>query len=137
MWLPVLDTELIMTRKPFVPYSKPNKSGVSRIVRDNYGPNWFSICKEVRARDKGLCGFCGKPESRKDGVYHDVHHLRRLADGGRTVLSNLILCCDSCHEKRPRHQHMKNSGDRKKSSSSKTSGWGTKKAAPVRYKGKF
>lgn len=91
----------------FSPYTKPNKSGVSRIVRDSYGPDWFELGRQVRARDKNRCVFCSKPEVPKEKIYHEVHHVRSLKRGGVTSLSNLCLCCNECHEKRPGHAHLK------------------------------
>lgn len=91
----------------FSPYTKPNKSGVSRIVRDTYGPDWFDLGKQVRIRDKNRCIFCSKVEKPKEKIYHEVHHVRSLKRGGTTTLSNLCLCCKDCHDKRPGHSHLK------------------------------
>lgn len=83
--------------------------GVSRIVRDTYGKpsDWWELGKKVRARDNGKCLFCKTPEDPKNNVYHDLHHIKRLADGGTTSLANLCLCCAKCHKKRPGHSHMR------------------------------
>jgi 5-methylcytosine-specific restriction endonuclease McrA len=91
---------------------KKRKSGVSRVVRDNYsnsskpgGKTWYEWCAEVRKRFRGLCAECKTPENPKAGVYHEVHHIRKLSAGGTTCLLNLILLCKRCHGKR--HSHMK------------------------------
>lgn len=88
---------------------KKRKSGVSKIKRADYGrpSDWYALCKEVKARDRYCCVFCGKPENPKAGVYHDVHHLRSLSRGGTNSKVNLATTCDSCHRKRPGHSHMK------------------------------
>lgn len=90
------------------PYMKRQKGRqVTRIVRDNYGApdRWFSLCKEVKRRDRYCCVKCGEPEAPKEGVYHDVHHIKELSHGGQTVKANLITLCKQCHAKR--HKHMK------------------------------
>ncbi len=91
-------------------YSKQRITGVVGIVRDYYGKrsDWYNLCQEVKKRDGFKCVFCKKPESIKEGVFHHVHHIRRLADGGTTTKSNLVLTCESCHSKRPGHSHLIN-----------------------------
>lgn len=91
------------------PFFRHRASGVTRIVRDTYGSksDWFALCKEIKIRDGHKCIFCGKPEQPKLKIFHDVHHLIRLADGGTTTKANLGLCCDACHARRPKHGHMK------------------------------
>lgn len=104
---PVANTKPVGVRAR--PINRTKKSGVTRIVRDSYGKpsDWWALCAQVRKRDKGCCIFCGAPENPKGGVYHDVHHIKRLADGGTTTMSNLGLACELCHTKRPGHSHMK------------------------------
>jgi 5-methylcytosine-specific restriction endonuclease McrA len=41
-------------------------------------------------------------------VYHDVHHLIELSGGGRTVMSNLVTICKTCHARR--HPHLRKAG---------------------------
>jgi 5-methylcytosine-specific restriction endonuclease McrA len=92
-------------------FFRRNKSGVTRIQRDTYnnkattGKTWWDWCKLVRQRARNCCEdrTCGKPENPKAGVYHEVHHITPLSRGGRTMLTNLILLCKSCHDKRHRH----------------------------------
>lgn len=83
--------------------------GASRIVTDTYGSktDWFALSKEIKKRDNYKCIFCGKPEDPKAGVFHDVHHIKRLADGGTTTRANLGTTCEDCHKKRPGHSHMR------------------------------
>jgi 5-methylcytosine-specific restriction protein A len=48
----------------------------------------------------GKCECCGKdaPFTRIDGTpYLEVHHLKRLADGGSDRVSNAIALCPNCH----------------------------------------
>lgn len=48
----------------------------------------------------GRCECCGKnaPFARIDGSpYLEVHHLKRLADGGTDRVSNAIALCPNCH----------------------------------------
>ena len=48
----------------------------------------------------GVCECCGKvsPFIREDGTeYLEVHHLKRLADGGSDTLSNAVAVCPNCH----------------------------------------
>ena len=73
-----------------------SKFGVSRIVQDNYRPNWYLINNQVRKRDK-VCIQCGSSEDL------EVHHFVPLSRGGRTELSNLGLLCENCHKLRHRH----------------------------------
>lgn len=64
----------------------------------------FARCTYVAAwvltRAAGKCECCGKeaPFTRVDGTpYLEVHHLRRLADGGSDTPSNTIAVCPNCH----------------------------------------
>lgn len=97
-------------------FTRRNKNGVSKIVRDTYrkkpllntqqakNETWWAICKQVKTRDGFKCVQCRKPEGNKAGEYLHVHHIRELSKGGRTVMSNLISLCPTCHQKRHRHQ---------------------------------
>lgn len=92
-------------------FSRNTKSGVTKIRRDGYSTvngfskqnSWWEISAQVRKRAKGMCedhasrGFSGIK-----GV--EVHHIRPLSNGGRTVLSNLIHLCKNCHDRR--HTHL-------------------------------
>ena len=83
-----------------------SSNGVSKIVRDNYGPNWFSIKKKVEERDTYLgvltCFICKKPIVK--GESRETHHLRALTKGGTTTLTNLATVHSSCHD--TRHPHL-------------------------------
>lgn len=95
-------------------YFSHRAGGVTRIKRDSYGGEWFAFCAKVRERDHGQCVFCKAPEDKRNGEYHDVHHLIPLERGGRTVMSNLALTCKKCHERRHPHLHRSGYGKRKK-----------------------
>ncbi len=85
----------------FKPFMRHRKSGVTRIVRDNYGDkisDWRALAKEVKQRDGNKCVQCSSTEEL------DVHHIVPLSKGGRTVKSNLITLCKYHHE--GKHSHM-------------------------------
>lgn len=85
-------------------------SGVTKIRRDGYSTvsgfsktsEWWIISAQVRKRSKGCCEACLRAGKTVKGK--EVHHIRKLSDGGRTVLSNLIHLCGDCHNKR--HNHL-------------------------------
>ena len=90
--------------KPFM----KRRGGVTRIVVDTYGTksqSWWAIAKEVRQRDQHKCQDCGLLEDPKNGINHDVHHIKPLSKGGRTVMLNLILLCKNHHA--ARHKHLR------------------------------
>ena len=91
----------------FKPFFKKSKNGVTKIVRATYGKpsDWYALTKEVKKRDGHKCLFCGKPESSKEGVYHDVHHIKELSKGGTNAKANLATTCKVCHKRR--HRHMR------------------------------
>ncbi|MFL9918022.1 HNH endonuclease signature motif containing protein [Paraburkholderia fungorum] len=58
---------------------------------------------EVLLRADGTCEGCGQsaPFQRADGTpYLEVHHRRRLADGGEDTVENAIALCPNCHRER-------------------------------------
>lgn len=90
--------------KPFI---RKHRSGVSRIVRENYNTNqfgeqekafWWKISKQVRDRDQNRCIWCGAQAK-------EVHHIKPLSRGGTTTLTNLACICEACHNKRHLHLH--------------------------------
>lgn len=95
-------------------FSRNSKSGVTRIRRDGYATvngfskmnSWWEISAQVRKRSRGLCEDHSSRGLSVKGV--DVHHIRSLARGGRTVLSNLIHLCEACHQRRhPGNTHLR------------------------------
>lgn len=90
------------------PYSyKPKfkRNGTTRVQRDTYGTKdeWRDICRVVKERDAYTCQGkgCGCTERNR----LQVHHIKPLSKGDKTVTLNLITLCDKCHEKR--HKHMR------------------------------
>lgn len=59
------------------------------------------VIAEVLIRANGICEKCGRdaPFKRKsDGTpYLEVHHMKRLADGGEDTIENTIAVCPNCH----------------------------------------
>jgi len=75
---------------------------------NDYGPNWQTQRRKVRARDKYRCTQCGAPES--PNRQHDVHHLIPFRVFGympgvneayqqANLLDNLVLVCRNCHRR--------------------------------------
>ena len=72
-----------------------------KIYRRNWTPRVESkkfqeIKKKVKARDKSICGLCGKYRSRGE-----IHHIRKWADNPylRYEERNLIYLDFVCHKK--------------------------------------
>ena len=89
-----------MRFRPFV----KRRNGVSTIVRDTYrtseaNGSWWELVRQVMKRDGNKCGRCSYV-----GPDVERHHIIKLSDGGRNVLSNIITLCHKCHAKR--HSHM-------------------------------
>lgn len=75
---------------------RPNvtKTNVTRHERNSEVVDW------ILNNANGRCECCEKeaPFLRSDGsLYLEVHHLRRLADGGSDTISNAIAVCPNCH----------------------------------------
>jgi 5-methylcytosine-specific restriction protein A len=61
------------------------------------------VIAEVLLRADGTCEGCGQsaPFQRLDGrPYLEVHHRRRLADGGDDSVENAMALCPNCHRER-------------------------------------
>lgn len=63
---------------------------------------WKRLASEVEHvlhRSGGACEACGvAPFIKDDGsVYLEVHHVRRLADGGADRVDNAVAVCPTCH----------------------------------------
>ena len=98
-------------------FVKKRVDGTLRIVRDGYSngkQDWWTISKQVLERDGYQCratlvDSSGSrrrcPHSRATGHRLEVHHIKELSRGGKTIKSNLITLCESCHIKR--HHHLK------------------------------
>lgn len=87
-----------------------NAHGVASIRRETYSTvngftkkdGWWEVRKLIEKRSGGRC------ESRSNGARCsakgvEVHHIVKLSDGGTNNPSNLIMLCQSCHDRRHRH----------------------------------
>lgn len=59
----------------------------------------FQVRREVAARDKYRCVYCGV-HAKKRGVKTHVDHIVPLAKGGSNEISNLCLACEACNLKK-------------------------------------
>lgn len=61
------------------------------------------VVAEVLSRAMGNCEDCRAPapfNRRSDGTpYLEIHHLVRLADGGKDTVENAVALCPNCHRK--------------------------------------
>lgn len=56
----------------------------------------------VKRIAEGKCQFCGSdaPFVDKQGQpYLEAHHVKRLADGGKDAIDNMVAICPNCHRK--------------------------------------
>lgn len=93
-----------------VRFKSQRKDGTLRLVRDGYSnskQSWWDIRAKVLQRDGGRCtAMLETPKGRARCPHTeslDVHHVKELSGGGRTVMSNLITLCRTCHQRRHRH----------------------------------
>jgi len=74
----------------------PQKNEV-KTVAYNRDPN---IAAWLLKNSEGKCESCGNtsPFKKSDGLFYlEIHHLKRLADGGSDTLNNAIAVCPNCH----------------------------------------
>lgn len=80
-------------------------SGIPRRIRANVeifdrNPD---VVAEVLFRANGVCEGCCAPAPFKrksnGSPYLEVHHVMRLADGGKDTVENAIALCPNCHRK--------------------------------------
>ena len=59
------------------------------------------VIAEVLLRSRGVCECCKRPapfDRMSDGTpYLEVHHKKRLADGGEDTVENAVALCPNCH----------------------------------------
>ena len=75
--------------------SKQNKASTS-FNRDPKVVAW------ILKNSNGTCESCNEPApfTKPDGdFYLEVHHLRRLADGGSDTITNAVAICPNCHRR--------------------------------------
>lgn len=73
------------------------------------------VIAEVLLRADGACEGCGQsaPFQRTNGTsYIEVHHRKRLPDGGEDTVENAIALCPNCH--RERHDGINYASDNTK-----------------------
>lgn len=87
--------------------STMRKRSASR--RTTYPPNWDELKIAVKKRDNYRCCNCGKGQEtvRAEGMYLEVDHIIRLADGGTNSMLNLQTLCTNCHKTRANHRHLR------------------------------
>ncbi len=74
---------------------KRNISTISDFERD------FRVKAWVLKNANGICEFCSNPAPFKTNSglpYLEVHHVRRLADGGSDKIENTVALCPNCHK---------------------------------------
>ena len=62
----------------------------------NSSPPSKAVHDFVRARDKGVCVYCGSPANVLD-------HVLRWADGAPSISSNLVCACQKCNTYKGKH----------------------------------
>jgi len=80
----------------------PRKPGKAEVARWEFARN-TNVAALVRLLARGKCGDCAEdaPFLTTGGVpYLEVHHEKRLADGGEDTPDNAIALCPNCHRKR-------------------------------------
>lgn len=74
---------------------RAEKTG-SEFLRDMTVKSW------IQQNADGVCEGCGKPAPFvvDDGTpFLEIHHVRRLADGGSDQITNAIALCPNCHRR--------------------------------------
>lgn len=78
-------------------------SKIRRSRVQSYGTirDWYALAAEVRRRDGNRCVECGST------VDLEVHHIIPTSRGGPSVGYNLKTLCETCHKRKPHHQHLR------------------------------
>ena len=79
-----------------------NKSPTKQAVRNTSYVRDAKVAAWVLENSQGQCEACNRlaPFVKHGGdFYLEVHHLRRLADGGSDTITNAIAVCPNCHRK--------------------------------------
>ncbi|SRR5712691_2673783 len=80
----------------------PRRPQKAEVARNEFARN-PDVAALARLRAKGKCHDCSKgaPFLTVAGVpFLEVHHVKRLADGGDDTIENAIALCPNCHRKR-------------------------------------
>ena len=70
----------------------------------------------VKIQQKGRCKDC-----RKVLVIEEYHHVKHVANNGKSITDNLVALCPECHRKRHIHEKAQKA-DKKRKAPSKNSG---------------
>ncbi len=74
---------------------KKNKSSATNYTRDPAVEAW------VLYESNGICECCKNPSpfirASNGDFYLEIHHVKRLADGGSDTISNAVAVCANCH----------------------------------------
>jgi len=56
-----------------------------------------SVRKAVFDRDRHICAYCGRSQSRGVDTFLQAHHILYRSEGGQHTADNLVTLCQSCH----------------------------------------
>ena len=83
-------------------HSAPTKPKQIQVTTTVYIRN-PDVVAQVLLKANGICEACLQPApfiKKSDGLpYLEVHHKKRLADGGEDSVKNAIALCPNCHRK--------------------------------------
>ena len=95
------EARVLKLRKEGVVIEPPgNRSPIKKEIKTTYYVRDAEVKAWLLEEANGVCENCDKPApfSRADGYpFLEVHHLRRLADGGSDTTKNAIAVCPNCH----------------------------------------
>lgn len=94
------DLPVSAQRDANLPKPRGKKKPVEKITEVIQFQRDVSVKTWVLVNAKGRCECCAKPAPFRnaDGQpYLEVHHLRRLADGGSDSVQNSVALCPNCH----------------------------------------
>ena len=83
--------EVFRSEKKTVPV--PSGIRLVRIVRIPYQAKVKLARKALAARDKGLCGYCGKPGQ-------NIDHIVPRSRGGKNEWTNVFWACMGCNDRK-------------------------------------
>jgi 5-methylcytosine-specific restriction protein A len=89
-----------LLKKGGVPRPRGRHSPKSKRGMATYYPRDAAVVAWVLQEASGLCECCDSsaPFTKPNGdPYLEVHHLRRLADGGTDTVENAVAICPNCH----------------------------------------
>ena len=79
-----------------------NKKPKSKIVKTVSYERDPKVVAWILKIAKGICEACDKKapfiKDADDQEYLEVHHVKRLADGGKDIINNAVALCPNCHK---------------------------------------